>query len=170
MTPNFRRVFFWGALGTLALPALAGADNFSLPAAQADLYSAECGGCHVAFPPQLLSAQQWRAVMGRLDSHYGTDATLEPARQAEVLALLEQHAGKGSAQAEPAPGEETRPRLTTSAWFKRKHHEVDRTLWSHPEVKTPANCGACHTRADEGSYREREIVMPGGGRWEEDDE
>jgi hypothetical protein len=38
--------------------------------------------------------------------------------------------------------------------------------WTHAKVKSPANCLACHTKAAEGSYREREIVMPDGKKWE----
>jgi hypothetical protein len=29
-------------------------------------------------------------------------------------------------------------------------------------VKSPANCGACHTQADRGSFREHELRAPAG--------
>jgi mono/diheme cytochrome c family protein len=43
---------------------------------------------------------------------------------------------------------------------------VPQADWHDAKVKSPANCAACHTRAAEGSYREREIVMPNGKKWE----
>jgi len=50
-------------------------------------------------------------------------------------------------------------------WFQREHRKVSAADWKDAKVKTPANCAACHTQAAEGSYREREIVMPDGRRW-----
>jgi hypothetical protein len=34
-------------------------------------------------------------------------------------------------------------------------------------VKSFANCNACHTRAAEGSFRERDIRIPGAGKWDD---
>ena len=48
----------------LALAALpAAADDVRLPASPT--YRAECGSCHVPYPPQLLPAESWRALMAR---------------------------------------------------------------------------------------------------------
>ena len=37
----------------------------------------ECGTCHVAYPPGLLTAPDWRKLMGGLERHFGTDASLD---------------------------------------------------------------------------------------------
>ncbi len=84
--------------------------------------------------------------------------------QALIIALQGQVTALQNA-APAAPAEP--PRLTTTPWFKRKHHEVPAKDWQDDKVRSPANCAACHTRAAAGSYREREIVMPNGRRWEE---
>ncbi|MFN6961809.1 MAG: diheme cytochrome c [Rhodocyclaceae bacterium] len=130
-------------------------------------FQAECGSCHIAFPPQLLGADDWRRVMHSLDKHYGDNASLDEKTRQQLEDFLVRNAGgaKIGAGRTARPGEP--PRLTQTDWFQRKHREVRQADWQHPKVKTPANCAACHTKAAEGSYREREIVMPNGRRWED---
>ncbi|MEW5787489.1 MAG: cytochrome C [Pseudomonadota bacterium] len=152
-------------LTSLFLTTSVQADRLTDPGKAPPAYKAECASCHVAFPASLLSAGDWRQVMGRLDKHYGDDASLDDKTRQAIEAYLVSHAG--SVKGTPAePG--GLPRLTASTWFTRTHHEVSRADWRHAKVKSPANCGACHTRAAEGSYREREIVMPSGRPWEDD--
>ncbi len=155
------------------------ADKLSLPADAPPAFQAECASCHLAFPPQLMVADDWRRVMATLDKHYGDNASLDEKTRLTLENFLVRNAGSakkvgagGTASAGSAvnmgtasPGE--LPRITTGSWFKRKHHEVAKADWAHAKVKTPANCAACHTKAAEGSYREREIVMPNGKRWED---
>lgn len=124
------------------------------------VYVAECGSCHVAFPPRLLSADHWRRVMAGLDEHYGDDASLDAATRAQIENFLVANGGSGRRVA----GAGDPPRLTETAWFTREHDEVPAPVWRDDRVKSAANCSACHTRADKGSYREGEIVVPGEGR------
>ena len=51
-------------------------------------------------------------------------------------------------------------RITRAAWFVREHDEVHAATWALPAVKSAANCAACHTRADQGEFRERDIRIP----------
>lgn len=153
----------------LSLSFAAQADNLRPPADTPAAFQAECGSCHLAFPPQLMAADDWRRVMSRLDKHYGDNASLDEKTRRTIEDFLVRNAGRGD-KAGPA-GAATRngepPRLTSSAWFKRKHHEVTRADWAHAKVMTPSNCTACHTKAANGSYREREILMPNGRHWED---
>ena len=57
-------------------------------------------------------------------------------------------------------GEGDPPRLTKSEWFRREHRKVPASVWGDARVKSAANCGACHGRAEQGSYRGREISLP----------
>lgn len=150
------------ALG-LSSPALA--DRMPSPSTYLPAYKAECASCHVAFPPSLLSAPDWRKVMGSLDKHYGDDASLDDKTRQAIEGFL---TGQASSRSRTSASGGELPRITTSSWFLREHRQVHQADWRHARVKTPANCSACHTGAAEGSYREREIVMPNGGRWEED--
>lgn len=118
-------------------------------------YLAECGACHVAYPPQLLDAAGWRMLMKGLDRHFGTDASLDEKATAQIGAWLERNAGRGSKRA--AADE---PRISTTPWFRKEHDEVPSRLWKSAEVKTAAHCGACHRAAERGDYSERSLALP----------
>jgi hypothetical protein len=40
------------------------------------------------------------------------------------------------------------------------HDEVPAYIWKRKKIGSLANCIACHTRANEGRYGEREIRIP----------
>jgi cytochrome c553 len=119
-------------------------------------WKAECATCHIAYPPQLLPAQAWRRMMAQLDRHFGTDASVEAAAAAEIGAYLERHSASGKR----ARGVPESLRITEAAWFVREHDEVPQSTWRHPAVKSAANCAACHTAAEQGDFRERNIRLP----------
>jgi hypothetical protein len=141
------------------------AERTAQPANTPRAFVAECGACHVAFPPALLTADDWRRVMAGLDKHYGDNASLDAATQKQIEDFLVANGGRGRR----LTGAGDPPRLTATAWFKREHDEVPSAIWRDARVKTAANCSACHSRAGQGSFGEREIVMPGGRRHHEDD-
>ena len=74
------------ALLGLSLPALA--DRMPLPASTPASYKSECGSCHLAYPPSLLGAADWRRTLGSLKDHFGSDAELSPALKQEIGAFL----------------------------------------------------------------------------------
>lgn len=119
-------------------------------------WRAECSSCHVAYPARLLPAASWKAMMGGLDKHFGTDATMDAATTAEVLAFLE----KNASRREPPLGTKPQLRITETRWFQNEHDEVPARLWKDPRVKSAANCAACHTKADTGDFNEHNIRLP----------
>lgn len=119
-------------------------------------YQQECGACHVAYPPGMLPSASWQRVMANLPRHYGTDASLDAATVRELSTWLNTHAGTWKRVSE-APLED---RVTRSAWFVREHREVASATWKLPAIKSPSNCAACHTQADQGDFRERNIRIP----------
>ena len=71
----------------LLLAALsAQADNYRLPKNPA--FEEECASCHMAFPPQMLHADSWRAMMGDLSHHFGSDASLDEKRRIAITDFL----------------------------------------------------------------------------------
>ena len=118
-------------------------------------YQAECASCHIAYPPQLLPKASWRALMTNLAAHFGTDASLDGKTAKEIQAYLEANAGGGRADASQPP-----LRITDTRWFRREHDEVPAALWKSAAVKSPANCGACHTQAERGDFSEGNLRMP----------
>lgn len=119
-------------------------------------YQQECSDCHVAYPPGLLPAASWKALMRDLPHHFGSDASLDAATAKEVADWLATNAGSGRRGGEAPPEH----RITRSAWFLHEHDEVPASTWKLAAVKSAANCTACHTRADQNSYSEREIRLP----------
>jgi hypothetical protein len=150
---------------TAFISTAACADRMPIPADAPPAFKAECASCHLAFPPALLTADDWHRVMTTLGSHYGDNATLDDASRRTIEQFLVANAASGwRSKIGAAPGNP--PRLTGTAWFQRKHDEVPAAVWKDKRVGSAANCAACHTRAEQGSFREREIVLPGGRRWE----
>lgn len=122
-------------LGLASLPAAA--DKPRLP--PDPTYKAECGSCHVAYPPGLLPAESWTQLMARLGRHFGSDASLDAKAHEDISRFLAANAGRRAA---PAGAE---PRITETRWFAKEHDEVQ-------AMKNPADCAACHAGANEGRY------------------
>jgi hypothetical protein len=116
-------------------------------------YRAECGSCHVAYPPALLGADAWRAIMQGLNRHFGSDASVSDDKRVEIATYL---AGASGGKRSTA----TTLRITETQWFRREHAEVTAATWKLPAVKSAANCEACHVQANEGDFSERNIRMP----------
>lgn len=119
-------------------------------------YQQECASCHIAYPPGMLPPASWQRLMGGLQRHYGTDASLDAATAKELSAWLAANGGTYKRVLEQPPEE----RITKSLWFVNKHRQVAAATWRLPDVKSPANCVACHTQADQGDFRERNIRIP----------
>jgi hypothetical protein len=144
-----RTLLIAALLGLASMPAIA--DKPRLPPDPA--YKAECGSCHVPYPPKLLPAQSWRALMTRLERHFGSDASLDAKAREEISRYLAANAGRRDL---PAGVE---PRITETRWFRKEHDEVPAALWKSAAVKGAANCAACHTRAEDGDYSERTLRL-----------
>lgn len=138
------------------------------------LYQQECASCHMPYQPGLLPARSWQRVMGSLADHFGDNAELAPEDRAAITAFLTAHA------ADRASGKRARKiaaslrsgdaplRITDTPYIKSKHRELPAHLVTgNPKVKSLAQCNACHTGAERGSYSESQLDIPGYGRWED---
>lgn len=146
---------WWGVLW-LGLSAPVMADVPLMPAQVPSVYKQECAACHTAYPPGLLPAASWRRIMGGLDRHYGSDASLEPAQVQQVSAWLLAHAGTYKRVREEPPQD----RITRSAWFARKHREIAPAVWQRASIQSAAQCSACHTQAEQGQFDEHQVRIP----------
>jgi hypothetical protein len=117
-------------------------------------YRNECASCHIAYPPQLLPAESWRQLMRALDKHFGSDASLDLATAREI----ERHLAMNASRAQP--GGKSISRITETRWFVREHDEVSPGAWKSAAVGSPANCAACHTKAEQGDFGERNLRVP----------
>lgn len=150
---------FWmpGALGLLVLifsTAGHAGGKFVAPVTDAATQKA-CGECHTAFPPGLLPARSWAALLDDLSDHFGEDASLSMDQAAHIKDYLVTHAGDapgGQGLREfmrwVAPSGKPR-RITENPAFLRKH-DFPARVWQAPDVVTKSNCQACHAGAAQG--------------------
>jgi hypothetical protein len=115
-------------------------------------YVAECGSCHLAFPPAMLPAASWKRLVGTLDDHFGQNAEVDAATRAQLDAFLAAFAG--------APRADAPLRITQTGWWRHEHDELRADVYQRKAVGTPANCPACHVNADQGDFRERGVKIP----------
>lgn len=145
-----------------------------------DLYRAECGSCHFAYPPGLLPARSWEDVIARLDDHFGENAELDPQTTGELVLYLTANSADRSGYWYKRSkrfahsvdiGKDTPLRITEVSYFQRKHDEVPKWVVK-PGDRSPsrvrfAQCDGCHTGADKGSFDEDDVQIPGYGKWDD---
>lgn len=138
-------------------------------------YTQECASCHFAYQPGLLPERSWRKLMGNLQDHFQTDASLEPEDNQRILNYLVENSAdkftnyKRSKKINNSiQSDETPIAVTKTPYFIKKHRRIAQNLIAQKEVKSLSNCIACHTTADKGIYSERAIKIPNYGRWDDD--
>ncbi|MDQ3262715.1 MAG: diheme cytochrome c [Myxococcota bacterium] len=117
-------------------------------------YEAECGGCHLAYPPRMLPGASWAKLLGGLEDHFGQNAELDAQTREVLRTYLEANAG-------PDRGE-TPLRITELRFWRREHRKLPAEVWRRKAVGTRANCQACHRSADQGSFDEDGVRIPKG--------
>ena len=126
----------------------------------------ECASCHLAYSPALLPRASWRRMMGGLEQHFGENASLDPATQADILRFLEANAADsgrsrmGDKVMQRMGANEVPLRITETRWFVKKHDEVPRATWARKSVGSAANCAACHRQAEKGVFDEDTVRIP----------
>jgi hypothetical protein len=124
-----------------------------------EAYEKECGGCHFAYQPGWLPERSWRKLMGSLGQHFGENTELK----AEVRDALLAYLVAGSADhrrsqrslevlAAITPGD-TPTRISSVLYVGGIHGGfLDPAFRGKPEVKTLAQCPACHQQASRGWF------------------
>lgn len=137
-------------------------------------YLTECGACHFAFQPGLLPRASWQSMLqpSALEDHFGDNAELAEDVRQEILAyLIREAADIAPAQrsrqlmASLVPG--TAPmRITELRYIRRKHARIPAALIRHnPDVGSLSHCQRCHPKAESGVYDNRQVRIPGYGKW-----
>jgi hypothetical protein len=137
-------------------------------------YREECGSCHMAYSPGLLPSRSWLKLMSGLDDHFGDNAELDAETGKSITGLLMAYSAdrsdyrrarkfNSSIQHNDAP-----IRISQTPYFMHEHDEIpDRMVTGNPEVKSFSHCNACHIRAEQGSFNEHDIRIPGYGQWDD---
>ncbi len=152
----------------------AGSNSMAYNSQERQLYEEECGSCHFPFQPGFLPADSWQRLMSGLEDHFDENAELSDETAQRISAFLSENAADRtdreishkmmwSLRSKPTP-----IRITQTAFFLHEHDEIPVSYLKQQEQTISfANCDSCHTKALQGSYREREIRIPGIGRWDD---
>lgn len=138
------------------------------------LYTEECGGCHMAYPPGLLPARSWDRVMLELENHFGDNAELDADTHRTITRfLLTNSADKSEYRrskkfSRSINRDEVPMRITEISYFKHEHDEIPaRLVTGNDKVGSFSQCDACHKQADQGRFDEHNVRIPGYGRWDD---
>lgn len=138
------------------------------------LYAEECGSCHLAYPPGLLPARSWLRIMSQLNDHFGDNAELDEKSKQTILNYLDTNSADRSNYRRSKKilrslrDTSTPTRITDVPYIQHEHNEIpQRLIKMNPQVKSLSNCDKCHQNAAQGSFKERDINIPGYGRWDD---
>jgi hypothetical protein len=120
----------------------------------------ECGSCHLAFAPSMLPARSWKRMMGDLKNHFGDDASVDAETVTRITGYLTANAADTGGQRysekllRGVPATSAPLRITELPKWVKEHRKVPDWEWKHKDVRTRANCTACHVDAERGYYDE----------------
>jgi hypothetical protein len=138
-------------------------------AAKDPTYVKECGSCHFPYSPGLLPVRSWELHMTRLDKHFGETLNLSPATASAVRKYLTDNAADKSryegsiAFMEKIKDSQTPYRFLEVRTMVEMHRIILEVIDRRAKIKvrTLTNCSGCHTYADEGSFGNSELLVPG---------
>ncbi len=111
----------------------------------------QCGDCHMVFPSRMLPSRSWAAILAKMDDHFGEDAAISKDDLDEIRNFLTSHAAD-SPDATPRERHylsallpsSTPLRITAMPWWNQMHADFNFEGAKHSQVKSAANCLACH--------------------------
>ena len=148
------------ALLSLALitPAWAGSKGPKVESINNPATLKECGACHMAFQPDFLPARSWEKLMTDLPNHFGTDASLSPDIEKNILTYLKSRSSDVTTSREGQKFQASIIATTTPLrisdvprWVK-EHRKISQDQWN--KAKSKANCLSCHPKAEAGFYED----------------
>jgi hypothetical protein len=111
----------------------------------------QCGDCHMVFPSRMLPSRSWTAILSTMGDHFGEDAAI-PKKDLDIIRdFLTSHAADSpdaTVRERHYLGallpDSTPLRITATPWWNQVHADFDFDGVKHSQVKSPANCLACH--------------------------
>ena len=175
---RFRKGLVASMLAIACAPVLAADDRFFrdspnsmsgfMPATD-PLYTKECGSCHTPYLPGLLPARSWELQMKRMSKHFGEIVTLPPQVHGAILKYLVDNAADRSryegsiALMERVAPDHTPYRFREVPLFREMHVIILDVIDRKPKIRVRklTNCIGCHQMADQGSFGNDELLIPG---------
>ena len=128
-------------------------------------YTKTCGQCHMAYPPMLLPSHSWKKIMNRLDDHFGEKIAID-SRLKEGISryLVENGADRSSCKKAvkimKSLNGKVPMRITEVPYIRNEHREIPSKILEREKIGSLSNCLACHKKADQGLFNERDIKIP----------
>lgn len=154
------------AATTSAIITLDARPALGVPTAPLDAdYKRECGACHMVYHPSLEPAANWNAMLDHLDSHFGEDASLDPAIVAHLRSYLNANAAEHwdtlpAVLFRTTLDPQNPLRLTATRIWRRIHDDIPDAAFKVGPVTGRGNCIACHTDAETGLFTAQHIHAP----------
>lgn len=126
----------------------------------------ECGSCHMIYLPGLLPARSWTKMMNNLENHFGEDASLDEATKKDILDYLVKNSSdnaysrRGKKILATIGANDAPLRISETAYFNRKHDEINASVYKRKAIGSKANCLACHPGAETGNFSEHDVRIP----------
>ncbi len=138
-------------------------EDFQVPINQT--YSAQCGSCHLAYPPELLPAASWRKILSELPDHNGEQVELESPDKETVDQFLETNAADKSSSRRArriikSLHGETPTRITEVPYIRHQHDDISETVYQRESIGSFSNCNACHPSAERGKFNADSVRIP----------
>ena len=127
----------------------------------------ECISCHTLYPPHLLPKQSWITMMDSLENHFGDDASLEEGDKNSIKEYLVKNSSENSTKEaslnflKSIDANDTIAITKTSYW-KRRHKEIEKSIFKRKEIGNISNCKACHKNFEQGLLNDKDIKIPQG--------
>ncbi len=119
------------------------------------LFAKECGSCHMIYPPFLLPKKSWEIMMGGLENHFGTDASIDDDTNKNILNFLvansaQTRGDKTAFNILKYAKNDQNIAITQNEYWIKKHRKIDEKVFLRKDVKSKANCVACHKKIENG--------------------
>jgi len=128
-------------------------------------YMENCGACHFAYQPGLLSSVSWDKILKGLSDHFGERIELDSESMNAIAEYLKAYAANNSSaklsnKIMKSVGTKTVFRITQVPYIQRKHREIDPQVFARESIGSFSNCAACHKTAENGIYDDDAVVIP----------
>ena len=129
---------------------------------QSPLLSKECASCHILYPANFLPRKSWETMMNNLKNHFGDDASIDEESNKEILAFLIKNSAETSSTKTSwrflnSIGNKDIIALTQTTFWEKKHKDIPKELFKNKDIKSKANCKACHSDIEKGLIENENI-------------
>ena len=122
----------------------------------------ECASCHTLYPPNLMPKKSWELIMSNLENHFGDDASLDEELNKNILAFLLKNSAETSTMENSwkflnSIGDKDIIALSKTTYWDKRHKDIPKEIFDNKEIKSKANCKACHSDIEKGLIEDENI-------------